>query len=137
MKKILFLLTAVCAMLYAPPINAADYTFYVDKGDTGWTTVQCYYWDNSPASFAASPECTPVPGTTSIYKIELTNDSLKGIIFHKGEPGDNNQSQNIDGNNLKDGYLYTLKKVEGQFATWTISDSKYTPPGSEKLHVLF
>lgn len=129
MKKLIFyLLTAVCALLYAPPLNAADYTFYVDNSSTNWTTVRCYYWDNAPSSFGDAPEGQLVPGTSSIYKITFSNSSLKGIIFTNGLTGNGNQTTNVEGNDIKNGHLYTLTAKNNAYADWSVSTSAYTPP---------
>ena len=118
MKKILFLLlTAVCAMLYAPPASA--WTVYLDPANTSGFTPTAYVWAGSDKLNGNFPGYSMTKDEYGRWKASGTGTPTN-VIFTKG---DSNKTKLFDGDPVfNDGYTYTWNGTAGS----TPTSSKWT-----------
>lgn len=68
----------------AIPVKAATRTVYFKAPDS-WTTAGAHMWNSNGSDTTTTPQAmTKVEGTTSTFKIDITNDNLNMIIFTQG-----------------------------------------------------
>ena len=118
MKKILFLLlTAVCAMLYAPPASA--WTVYLDPANTSGLTPTAYVWGSSGDLNGDFPGNSMTKDEYGRWKASGTGTPTN-VIFTKGDSGN---TKLFNGDPVfNDGYTYTWNGTNG---TSTITKSKW------------
>lgn len=130
MKKLFFfLMTVVCAMLYAPPINADTLYFYNENWDDvgfhGFTTPYCYFVSGTTNN-STHIQMTAVEG--KIYKIDYTRSSgnLTMIFTESGKRGNGLQTVDIT-NNDANGKRFRINGNSNN--KWTGFWESYNPGG--------
>lgn len=121
MKKLFFLLlTAVCAMLYAPPASA--WTVYLDPANISGFTPTAYVWDASGDLNGGFPGNSMTKDEYGRWKASGSGTPTN-VIFTKGDKGNNN-TKLFNGNpTFSDSNTYTWN---GTVGTGTIIKSKWT-----------
>lgn len=131
MKKLIFyLLTAVCALLYAPPAQADTLYFYNENWDSvnfkAFSEPYCYFGSGTDNN-GTFLKMTRVPGETlPIYKVDYTRASsgdLK-VLFIDGTTWDDSK-QTVDlTNNNANGQRFRINK---KMAISGMASGKATP----------
>lgn len=120
MKKLFFfLLTVVCALLYAPPASA--WSIYLDPANTDGFTPTAYVWDSNNNNQKLNGD---FPGdqmtkdqSTGLWKASGTSGTPTNVIFTKGDNG-NNSTKLFDGDpTCSDGDIFTWNGTAGTTAT--------------------
>ncbi len=80
----------------AIPVKAATRTVYFKAPDS-WTTAGAHMWNSNGSDTTTTPQAmTKVEGTTSTFKIDITNDNLNMIIFTQGAGNWSGQTANLN-----------------------------------------
>lgn len=80
----------------AIPVKAATRTVYFKAPDS-WTTAGAHMWNSNGSDTTTTPQAmTKVEGTTSTFKIDITNDNLNMIIFTQGADNWSGQTANLN-----------------------------------------